>query len=945
MESVDRRAPAGRCQQGKGRDDRGQFIAPAGLAQRLLVVPLTLILVMSCGGGGGGSAPEPVAVAPPPPAFGFNRQNAGPAAEVTLVLMELADNSAAAIVTIAGSMARDNSTELRLRCVSSTSGESALAVHDDNDGNGAISDGDTIRLQSEDCDDAIANLRLDVTAAETFGANIVSLDGNVTFAASAVTETGTVSETNGSFHLNHMAGDSATTVSLTGVTVSSQHNRGAESLDSGRLNSQVADLEYELTIDGDMQSDSLGGSFSFETNSAFSGILGEFPVSGELELDAGNSRVRVTPSAVSGRTEHADYRVAASGGGEYGDAVTVSWRDWITGTLFNWYPLILGLLIEPPEPITTDPLHAVASTYNPQGQELSLHFEWTVGEDVIVNRSRPEVLPAFLTEKGDWVEVRLTAMRADSSSMKSTSTTIRNDPPKLDVRLSPNSPVTTDDIELTYEVSDADDDEFTTSLQWRVNGEIVPGFDDVTLRADRHKKNDVVSATVTSSDGEDESSIEVSVTIEDARPRVQIANVPASVTFGDRVTFGAEVSDADEDDFSGFRFGLDYGPAGMSVDPVSGRVTWPATPPMFDRSMDVNWRIGSTGDPVEPMSGTIRVVDPNRQYPLMRTGFTVPRSLRIADFDDDGDQEILVLDHAGVYVLEWDGQNFVQSWAYPFRIGNSSVDAVATGDSDGDGRHEFFLLAGDTMARLDGIERRVVYSRTVPTGVVDILNIEVADLDNDGALEVVYIKKGNSSDPNIVVLSADDFAVLWESPQRKLGRTVRVGNVDDDAALEIVVSGGHVYDGRTFAREWSHESAASDDTTVLYDGSIGVGDIDGDGIDEVVGALDRERTDHIQAYSIARAEVLGDIGCCNRSPMFVGDIDEDGKAEVLLSHLGGDKAMFRYENEAGNFNRIFSHNPRSGTTVYAMGAGDVDGDGDVETVWAGNPPLRPTIQH
>ena len=833
-------------------------------------------------------------------------------------------------------------TEIPVRCGSGDATATPVATYDDNDGSGGISSGDTIRFNNEACGDAVSDFRMEVAAAEISDSEIVALAGSLDFSTTAAAESGADgTDVEGSLELNYEAAETGTTLTLAEVDTSVTSNGRTDGLTEGRLEEVIADSQFTVDFAGHMDSDALGGAFDFDTETAFAGSLGSFPTDGELELDAVNSGVLVKPSANTELKEHADFQIDTGGTGQYGAAETAPWLDLMSGSLFNWYPLLRALFIDPPNPLTTDSLIAVPIIYNPQGNDLSLDYEWRVDNQVFHSAVWPYVIPVYFfpagfTRKDNEIEVRLTATEGEKTVSKSASTTVRNSPPALTLTLSPEQPETTDDIVLNYDATDADDDELTTRQEWRINNEVISDETGKTLPADRHKKHDVISVAVTTGDGEAETQAEANVTIEDGKPRIAVADLPETVTYGHRVEFDATVSDPDGDDVSGVRFAVDYGPVGMTVDPVTGRVAWTVEKlPMFDREMEVGWQVGSSGHSVEPVAGTLLVVDPNRQYPLMRTGITevvALEGLQIADLDGDGDVEMLMrgLHNGVVSTTEWNGRDYTQSWAYPFDV---ALDAVRHGDIDADGHHEIFLLSGNAMTRLDGVERRPVASATVPPSRFRVTNVEVSDLNNDGTWEVIYVRN-ETQGYRVVVLSAEDLSPIWESPPGQLGNVVQIGNVDHDPSLEIIVSGGHVYDGSTFVRQWSHESALRLDRPHFGDRkAIGVGDIDGDGIEEVIGALDRSNTASLQVYSISSGEKLGDITASweRQGGLSVADIDGDDVAEVLVAsnrHI----AAYRYAQPAGEFTEIFSEPIPVWT--QAIGVGDVDSDGAEEIVVA-----------
>lgn len=195
------------------------------------------------------------------------------------------------------------------------------------------------------------------------------------------------------------------------------------------------------------------------------------------------------------------------------------------------------------------------------------------------------------------------------------------------------------------------------------------------------------------------------------------------------------------------------------------------------------------------------------------------------------------------------------------------------------------------MIRLDGSDRRVEKSANVPRMTAPA-DLEFADLDNDGSHEIVYMAAAFPHyQSKVVVLSAEDLSVLWESVPDYWGSYVEVANVDNDPALELIVSGGYVVDGMTYVREWSHASALSADNA--FDApaqrNLLARDVDGDGVEEFIGILDFNNRDAgAEAYSFVKQRVIGNAGPLprplydERVPSPLGaDIDDDGIVEIL----------------------------------------------------------------
>ena len=864
---------------------------------------------------------------------------------MVLLLVEEATAAANIVVEAAERLSSQTARSIFGDCRFNDADGNSVTAHDDNDGDGRISAGDSIRFQEGDCDDRDTEIRLDVTEASIVDSAIASLAGRLSYSRVPVGQTAASGpeDNRGSFTLDYRRTDTGSTRSHTGIDMSLSTGGMTDRLTGGDLQNVIAGLQYNVEFEGRIQIDSLDGSFGFRTTTPFSGQLGDFPTTGELRLETQDSAAVVAPAAdVDVANQHAAYRVDTTGTGQFSDPVSVPWVDWIAGSLFNWHGFIRNLIIEPRRPVTTDSLSAVADFYNPQQKQLSFTYEWLIGNIAHTFDSRPEILPSEYTAKGS-IGLRLIVSDGTIADIWTLNRTILNSAPRLDAVIGPDAPDTTHDIMVDHVTSDADADSVSVSYQWQVNGQLLEDETGATLPAGRHRKNDVVRVVVNADDGESTTSQTLSVTTVDAVPRIQLSGVPGTVSYASPVEFAATVSDPDGDDVSQFRFGMEYGPVGMNVDPQTGRIAWSGKMPMFGPEMFVHWQVGSSSEASVSAASTVRLVDPGRPYPLMRTSVGSPAEDRlfVGDFDADGDEEILVHDQfRTVFMIEWDGEDYVQSWAHPFSVHEYGIDAVASADIDGDGRHEIFLHAEDRMVRLDGETRHVSATAEVPRALTFAQDLHVADLDGDGSWEVVFMADADGPESRLVVLSADDLSLRWQSPPGRLGWFLDVGNVDRDPALEIVVSGGYAYDGTTRELEWSHPSTSDPRSfRTGTENDVTTADLDGDGVEEVVGYLDKvPSSPALEAIRIPSGDRLGASTPLNnyfvRLP-WIEDVDQDGVPE-LFGETGRDLIFaYRYDSSVDEFVRTAE--VQSPHLAAAFGAGDLDRDGRPEIMWGGSP--------
>ncbi|GEJ57761.1 FG-GAP-like repeat-containing protein [Anaeromyxobacter diazotrophicus] len=590
-------------------------------------------------------------------------------------------------------------------------------------------------------------------------------------------------------------------------------------------------------------------------------------------------------------------------------------------------PPVVSVTISPAAPLDTDDLIAVVTAHDPDGDPVTLSYAWE-RNGVAIPDQTGATLPAASTRPGDYVTVQVTASDGASTAFATASVYIPgssfNRPPAVSVALSPANPRPSDVLTAQVTASDPDGDPLTLSYAWKVAGTLVAGETGATLPGGHAAVGDLVTVVVTASDGVASTTATASVTLP---PFILLGSPPAQIAAGQGVSFQLTASSVDGSQPGAFA--LEYGPAGMTVSPA-GLVSWPASLPMFDRSLDVHYAVTLAGSPTSRFTGTLQVVDPARQPPLYRTGIEIPvwhSGLRVADLDGDGRAEMLVASGSGLYELARSGSGYAQRWAYPFSPGDTdTVQAVAVRDLDGDGKPEIFFSTGDLVVELDGASRREV-GRYESGGAFACRDLELADVDRDGAVELVCLGAASTyayeTAGKVVVFDAKTLAVRWQTASlSSIGGTLAVGDVDGDAALEIVTSGGYVFDGITQQNEWAYGPG--------FGRAVGVGDLDGDGVAEIVGMQDWNAFD---IFSAVLKSPLKEGTGFDFDALLVADLDGDGRAEILIGDgQWGNVTAYRYDRSSNALSTLFQINSQN-HGVTSLGVGDVDGDGANEFVW------------
>ncbi len=162
----------------------------------------------------------------------------------------------------------------------------------------------------------------------------------------------------------------------------------------------------------------------------------------------------------------------------------------------------------------------------------------------------------------------------------------------------------------------------------------------------------------------------------------------------------------------------------------------------------------------------------------------------------------------------------------------------------------------------------------------------VADLDNDGTMEVI------GATYTLFVLNGEDGSLQWsvDTPGSRVWPGVVVADVDDNGDLEVVIAqgGGYVsvYDHNGYFEPGWPQRPASNEFR-----SLAVADLDGDGDMEIVAGLARlnrvnawvfEHTGSIRAGWPQLSNDEGSAAGLYNDTIGLGDLDGDGILELVI---------------------------------------------------------------
>ena len=469
---------------------------------------------------------------------------------------------------------------------------------------------------------------------------------------------------------------------------------------------------------------------------------------------------------------------------------------------------------------------------------------------------------------------------------------------------------------------DSDRSELQVSYRWSINGVMVPEAFGNTLPPGTAKKNDQIAVTAVVSDGHNQTaSAPLTFVIADAPSQVIISPIPASIQTGEYLTFTASYLDPD---LTGSQpADLIYGPDGMTID-SAGNVEWTAEQALFDLGA-VHFGFGFDGD-AEVYEYSIQVETPSPTLPTARSGIEVPRvnhGIFIADFLGDADNEIVTFDASRVFALHNQADDYTQAWMYPFRLAtDGEVTAIHVHNVDEDAKTEIIA------ATEHGIS--IIYDHTSQAKVVwettEIIRaIAVADTTSDGVPELVILSSlddYSSSSRKLTVLELRDTVTeVFQTSVSAQTKELVIGNVDSDAQSEIILNSGLVYDGLTFANQWYRGTGFSD-------GTLAVGDLDNDGIDEIAAA---DAWGDIRVFSATSKSMLYSMNNFNTCALQIANIDFDPAMELLVGDCQwGDIKAYDWESsllaQAWAID-MQDHGSKSITV------GDADNDSMDEVLW------------
>ena len=289
----------------------------------------------------------------------------------------------------------------------------------------------------------------------------------------------------------------------------------------------------------------------------------------------------------------------------------------------------------------------------------------------------------------------------------------------------------------------------------------------------------------------------------------------------------------------------------------------------------------------------------------------------------------------------------VPEFASKLDFANQPANRLNIIDFDGDGKPDVAsFIAADSVSIMRNISSIGLLnlgskiSFAVGSGQYDFTS---GDLDGDGKPDIISV---NSNDNTISVLrnistpGIINFALKSNFNTGSYPTSVAAGDLDGDGKPDLAVTNLLNNSVSLFLNTSTvgniNFAPRVDFSSATFPISVGIGDIDGDGKPDIVTANNSSATITV-LQNLSTSGNLNFSSALSRttgsSPRSVslGDIDGDGKAEIVVANTTGSSvSVFRNLSTTGSINLSAKVDFVTGSSPQSVSLGDIDGDGKTD---------------
>ncbi|MBD1207810.1 MAG: VCBS repeat-containing protein [Ignavibacteria bacterium] len=322
---------------------------------------------------------------------------------------------------------------------------------------------------------------------------------------------------------------------------------------------------------------------------------------------------------------------------------------------------------------------------------------------------------------------------------------------------------------------------------------------------------------------------------------------------------------------------------------------------------------------------------------------TTPIGIATADFDNDGDADLVTADNFGaaqrVSVLTNNGQ--ATFTVTPYSCTGYNPRAVTTGDVNNDGWQDIIAVDQGGIALIWLNNGSGSFGSVITrTTLIDIVSVTVADIDADGDLDLIV--SGNSN--GVQILLNNGSGTFGTATSIGGGHTTTTGDVDNDGDIDIIsaTAGGSV---NVYRNNGSGTFASNSyGTGGFNNNNIAVGDLNGDGFLDIATAHDAG----ISSVAVLLNNGAGSFSAAVGSPfplalganpraIALGDVDGDGDLDIATGNSTSNDVAVLINNGVASFTfATGSPFPVGGNTPWGITMADFDNDGDIDIATPNN---------
>jgi hypothetical protein len=235
-------------------------------------------------------------------------------------------------------------------------------------------------------------------------------------------------------------------------------------------------------------------------------------------------------------------------------------------------PVIQQAAVYPTPLILSGPVAVQIEADNTGRNPLTFRYQWLINGYRVDGEIHPTLSPARL-KLGDKVEVEIIAADGQTSGKpyRTEPAIVGNTPPEV-VKVSIESTGSDrSEMRALVEGLDADQDAIHYAYRWWRNGTLVAGGDTATLNTGAFSRDDSITVEVIPRDagGAGKSKLSEPVALGNNAPKIT-SHPPSKF---DKGVFVYNVQ-AIDDDKDSLKYLLEAAPSGMTIDPVTGMISW-----------------------------------------------------------------------------------------------------------------------------------------------------------------------------------------------------------------------------------------------------------------------------------------------------------------------------------------------------------------------------------